>query len=118
LKWEDKWWYYWYDGIFTWREFMVGRGKTEKVSVTLPRELAGEIRSMVSQGEVSAFFTEALEHYLAFRKQKLSLEEGFGAWKDEDHPSLNTPRDSTEHVRVLREEDKKRLERLGDSLAE
>jgi len=28
------------------------RGKTEKVSVTLPRELAGEIRSMVSQGEV------------------------------------------------------------------
>ena len=43
------------------------RGKTEKVSVTLPKELAGEIRSIVSQGEVSSFFAEALEHYLAFR---------------------------------------------------
>jgi Arc/MetJ-type ribon-helix-helix transcriptional regulator len=97
---------------------MVRRGKTEKVSVTLPRELAGEIRSMVTQGEVSSFFTEALEYYLAYRKQKLALEQGFGAWKDENHLNLNTPQDSTDFVRNLREEDKKRLERLGGSLAE
>jgi hypothetical protein len=45
------------------------RGKTEKLSVTLPRELAGEIRSIVPPGEVSSFFTEALEHYLAYHKQ-------------------------------------------------
>jgi hypothetical protein len=97
---------------------MVRRGKTEKVSVTLPRELAGEIRSMVAQGEVSIFFTQALEHYLAYRKQKLALEEGFGAWKDENHPDLNTTQASTDYVRNLREEDKKRFERLGGSLAE
>jgi Arc/MetJ-type ribon-helix-helix transcriptional regulator len=97
---------------------MVRRGKTEKVSVTLPRELAGEIRSLVSQGEVSSFFAQALEHYLAYRKQKLALEGGFGAWKDENHPALNTPQDSTDYVRNLREEDKKRLEHLGGSLAE
>lgn len=97
---------------------MSRRGKTEKVSVTLPRELAGEIRSIVSQGEVSSFFTEALEHYLAYRKQKVALEKGFGAWKDENHPDMNTPQDSTAYVNNLREADKKRLERLGGIVAE
>ncbi len=93
------------------------RGKTEKVSVTLPRELAGEIRSIVAQGEVSSFFTEALEHYLAYQKQKVALEKGFGAWKDEGHPDLNTPQDSTAYVHSIREADKKRLERLGGIVA-
>ena len=94
------------------------RGKTEKVSVTLPKELAGEIRSMVAQGEVSAFFTEALEHYLAYRRQKIALEKGFGAWKDESHPDLATPEDSTAYVHAIRETDGKRLERLGGTVAE
>ncbi len=93
------------------------RGKTEKVSVTLPKELAGEIRSIVSQGEVSSFFTEALEHYLAYRKQKVAMEKGFGVWKDESHPDLNTPQDSTAYVRSIREADMKRLGRLGGIVA-
>jgi Arc/MetJ-type ribon-helix-helix transcriptional regulator len=93
------------------------RGKTEKVSVTLPEELAGEIRSIVSPGEVSSFFTEALEHYLAYRKQKIALEKGFGAWKDKAHSDLNTPQDSTAYVHSIREADRKRLERLGGIVA-
>ncbi len=93
------------------------RGKTEKVSVTLPRELAEEIRSTVSQGEVSSFFTEALKHYLAYHKQRVALERGFGAWKDENHPDLNTPEDSTRYVRRLREAHTRRLESLGDPVA-
>ena len=93
------------------------RGKTEKVSVTLPREVIEEIRAIVSQGEVSAFFTEALEHYLAFRRQKTALERGFGAWNNKNHPDLATPEDSTAYVRALREADKERLVRLGASSA-
>lgn len=92
---------------------MSRRGKTEKVSVTLPKELAGEIRSIVSQGEVSSFFTEALEHYIAFRRQKIALEKGFGAWENESHPDLATPEDSTAYVRAVRKADRERLERLG-----
>ncbi len=95
---------------------MVRRGKTEKISVTLPSDLAGEVRSQVSRGEVSSFFAEALRHYLTYRKQHLALEQGFGAWKDEDHPGLDSPRDSTEYVRALRENDKKRLKRLGATI--
>jgi hypothetical protein len=92
---------------------MGGKAKTEKMSVTLPKELAGEIRAIASQGEISSFFTEALEHYLAYRKQKVALEKGFGAWKSESHPDLTTPEDSTAYVRSIREADRERLERLG-----
>lgn len=92
---------------------MARRVRTEKMSVTLPGDLATEIRSTVSQGGVSAFFTEALEHYMSYRKQRIALEKGFGAWKDKKHPNLATPRDSTAYVRALRESDRERLKRLG-----
>lgn len=89
------------------------RAQTEKVSVTLPGELAKEIRSIVSKGRVSSFFTEALEHYLAYHKQKIALEKGFGAWKDESHPDLATPQDSVAYIHNIREADSQRLERPG-----
>ncbi len=92
---------------------MSSRGKTEKVSVTLPRDLALEIRSMVPLGEVSSFFTEALEHYMAYRKQKIALTKGFGAWKNEAHANLITPGDSTAYVRSIRAAGRERLVRPG-----
>ena len=92
---------------------MGGKAKTEKMSVTLPKKLAGEIRSIASQGEISSFFTAALEHYIAYRKQSIALEKGFGAWKNESHPDLATPEDSTAYVRAVRKADKERLTRPG-----
>jgi hypothetical protein len=91
---------------------MGGKAKTEKMSVTLPKELASEIRSISPQGEISSFFTEALEHYIAYRKQKIALEKGFGAWKDKSHPDLASPEDSTAYVRAIREADRERQQRL------
>ena len=91
---------------------MGGKARTEKMSVTLPKELAGEIRTIASQGEISSFFTDALEHYIAYRKQTIALEKGFGAWKDKSHPSLATPEDSTAYVRAIREADRERQQRL------
>jgi hypothetical protein len=93
------------------------RAKTEKMSVTLPKKLAGEVRSVAAAGEISSFFTEALEHYLAYRKQTLALEKGFGAWKNDNHPDLVTPEDSKAFVRSVREGDKNRLKRLGGTNA-
>jgi len=92
---------------------MSSRGKTEKVSVTLPRDLAMEIRSMVPLGGISSFFSEALEHYIAYRRQKIALAKGFGAWKGEAHADLVTPEDSTAYVRALRAADNERLTHLG-----
>jgi len=79
---------------------------TEKISVTIPRELAGEIKALIPQGEVSAFFTEALAYYLAFRKQRQSLKNGAGLWKEKDHPDLKTARDTTDYVHMLRKVDR------------
>jgi metal-responsive CopG/Arc/MetJ family transcriptional regulator len=92
---------------------MGGKAKTEKMSVTLPKELAGEIRSITSQGEISSFFTEALEHYIAYRKQRIALEKGFGAWKNESHRDLATSEDSTAYVNSIREADSERLAQMG-----
>lgn len=94
---------------------MGGKAKTEKMSVTLPKELAGEIRSVASQGEISAFFTEALEHYLAYRKQSIALKKGFGAWNDTSHPDLVTPEDSTAWVRGIRMAGEARVIQTGEN---
>ncbi len=93
---------------------MGGKAKTEKMSVTIPKELAGEIRKIAAQGEISSIFTEALEHYIGYRKQKAALEKGFGAWEDRSHPDLAAPEDSTAYVRSIRESDRDRQHRLGD----
>ena len=84
------------------------RGKTEKVSVTLPSYLVREVREIVPQGEVSAFFTEAVEQYLAHNRQSASLKKGFGAWKGKAHPELLTPEDTVTYIREIREADKER----------
>jgi len=85
---------------------MARNGITEKISVTLPRKLASEIRDLVPQGEVSAFFTQALEHYVALKRQKIALRKGFSAWKDKNHPDLMTPDDSSEFVYSIRKTDR------------
>ncbi|MBI2832316.1 MAG: hypothetical protein HYX79_08680 [Chloroflexi bacterium] len=91
---------------------MAKKGKTEKVSVTLPTDLAQKVRELVPQGQVSSFVSEAVAHYIAGRRQMEALKKGFGAWKDEDHPDLMTPEDSTAFVRALRASDRGRQEYL------
>ena len=91
---------------------MAKRGNTEKVSVTLPSRLIAEVRALVPQGEVSSFFAEAVEQFLAHRRQRAALEKGFGAWKSKNHPDLATPKDSTAYVRSIREAGKERIARL------
>ena len=88
---------------------MPDTGKTEKLSITLPKELATELRATVPRGKLSAFIAEAAEFYLAWRRQKEALKIGFGAWKARNHPDLKTPEDSTAYVRALREADEDRL---------
>ncbi len=96
---------------------MGGKANTEKMSVTLPKILVSEIRAITAQGEISSFFTEALEHYLAYRKQAIALQKSFGAWKDENHPDLMTPEDTVAYVRELREADTYRAAESEDTSA-
>ncbi len=93
---------------------MTRKANTEKISVTLPLELTRQIRALVSRGEVSSFFTQALEHFLAIHRQKIALNKGFGAWGKESHPDLSTPDDSVPYIRSLRDKDNERLLRVRE----
>jgi len=88
---------------------MVSKGNTEKISVTLPKDLTLEVRSLVARGKVSSFFTEAVTYYLAYHKQKSAIEKSYGIWQDKDHPELATAEDSIKYVRSLRARDSNRL---------
>jgi hypothetical protein len=83
----------------------------EKMSVTLPRELATEVRALVRHGEMSAFFAESVQRNLQYRRQKSAMEKGFGAWRPENHPELNTVEDTVAYVCTMRHTDR---DRLGD----
>lgn len=52
------------------------------------------------------------------QKQSIALEKGSGAWKDENHPDLKTPEDSTAYVRAIRDADRARQERLEKLMRE
>jgi hypothetical protein len=86
--------------------------KTEKLSITVPKELASRLREMVPQGKISSFIADALEYKLQMERQRIGLEIGRGAWKDEDHPDLMTPEDTQRFIREIRDRDLERLERL------
>ena len=88
---------------------LLNNSGTDKLSITLPKDLANEVRSTVSKRRISAFFAEAVRKYLAQYKQKVALEKGFGAWSNENHPELKTHEDTVIYVRHLREIDKYRL---------
>jgi Arc/MetJ-type ribon-helix-helix transcriptional regulator len=94
---------------------MATRGRTEKVSITLPSNLVREVREAVPQGEVSAFVTEAVQLYLAHRRQGVALNRGFGAWKSQAHPKLETTQDTVSYIRSIREAGRERLARPPDN---
>ncbi len=89
--------------------------KTEKLSITVPKQVADELRKIVPQGKLSAFISEIIESAVQMEKQKKALEAGKGAWKDENHPELKTPEDTQKWLRELRARDLERLERLRKS---
>ena len=86
--------------------------KTEKLSVTIPKEVAEMLREYVPSGKVSSYIAEILDSHLKWERQKRAIEKYAGAWKDEDHPDLKTPEDTQRWLRELRSRDHERLERL------
>lgn len=86
--------------------------RTEKLSITVPKELASQLRELVPPGEVSAFISEALSQYVRWQKQRQAIEKYAGIWKDEDYPEFKTPEDTQKWLRELRSHDEERTKRL------
>ena len=75
----------------------------KRITVTLPDDLSEELYSEVPEGQLNAFFTEAARRHLGWIRQGKALEAGRGAWKDENHPDLQTHKDTVRFVRAMRE---------------
>jgi hypothetical protein len=81
----------------------------EKLSITLPADLAGEIRDTAGPGGVSGFIADAARYYIRRRKLMSALDLGFGAWtngRSGDAARTASP------LRRLREVGRERAERL------
>ena len=85
---------------------------TEKLSITIPKEMAEKLREYVLPGKMSAFIADAVNFKLQMEKQRRGLEAGRGAWKPENHPDLKTPEDTQRFIRELRSHDGERQEYL------
>jgi Arc/MetJ-type ribon-helix-helix transcriptional regulator len=86
----------------------------EKITVSLPQELAERLRQHVPARKRDAFIVHALQEQLALEEQLKVLEETAGAWKDADHPELATGADIDLWLEQLRGSWPDRLARLQE----
>jgi hypothetical protein len=75
----------------------------KRINVTFPTSLLEELKRYVPVRERNRFIVEATEKELRRRRLLKALRESAGAWRDEDHPDLQTPEDVDRYVRRLRE---------------
>ena len=75
----------------------------KRINVTFPTTLLEELRRSVPVRERNRFIVEATEKELSRRRLVKALRESAGAWSEEDHPDLATPKDVDRYVRELRE---------------
>jgi hypothetical protein len=84
------------------------RQGAEKLSITLPADLAAEIRETAGPGGVSGFLADAARYYIRRRKLMSALDLGFGAWAN----ARSAEARSTSALQRLREAGRERAERL------
>lgn len=67
--------------------------KTQKITVSLPQNLAERLNAQVPLRQRSTFIAMILEEYLAIAEQQEILDETAGCWSDERHPDMATGED-------------------------
>jgi hypothetical protein len=83
--------------------------KVKRAHILLPHDLVKEIDSIVGPRGRSAFLVETAREAVQRRKLLRFLESGTPAWKDADHPELNSG--AAGWVRDLRQESEKKRTR-------
>lgn len=83
----------------------------QRTHVVLASDLVAEIDRLVGKRRRSEFIAEAAGRELARQRQIHALRRASGAWRDGRHPEVRGG--SALHVRRLREENERRISRLG-----
>ena len=66
---------------------------TQKITISLPRDLAKRFKAHVPARQRSVFIAKILEEYLALEEQLNALDEAAGCWSDERHSDMATGAD-------------------------
>ncbi len=74
-----------------------------KVTVTLPKALLARLEERVPARQRSRFIAEAIAERLALAEQQAAIEETAGAWRDENHPDMQTGEDIDRWLTELRQ---------------
>lgn len=84
-----------------------------KTHIVVPRDLLEEIDTFCGKKRKrSPFIVEAAREKLAREKFLKIIDETAGAWRDKNHPNLNTHQDVHNYLEEIRSSFKKRLERI------
>lgn len=62
--------------------------ESQRVTITLPRELLERLNRNIPTHKRNLFITEAIEERLELIEQMSALEEAAGAWTLENHPTM------------------------------
>lgn len=86
-------------------------GESLRINISLPKSVLEDIQQLVAPRKRNEFIAEATKEKLALLKQQKALGKTAGAWKDKNHPHLNTAKDMEVFLKETRGSYKKRLER-------
>ena len=75
---------------------------SQKITVTLPKDLLDRLNQVVPARGRSRFITEAIEQRLVAEEQLAVLNETAGASSDEHHPDLRTDSQIDQWIQDLR----------------
>ena len=82
---------------------ILNRQVMQKITVTVPTDLVERLDELIAPRQRSQFIVAAIERQIALAEQVVVLEETAGAWKDENHPELQTPADIDRWLDDLRQ---------------
>lgn len=85
--------------------------KKEKINIALPQSMVTDLRRLVPVRQRTQWLTQIIAERLVQLKQQTVLREARGAWRDEDHPDLQTAEDVEKWLGALRASTNERLQR-------
>ena len=71
----------------------------ERMNLYITKSLMDELRNAIPARERTRFVEDVLTRELRRRKLLDTLEKAYGAWTEENHPDLKTPKDIDRWVR-------------------
>lgn len=74
----------------------------ERINVIFPKDVLTELRRLVPRKRRSELIVQATAEKLALLRQQEAVKRAAGAWRDEDHPELQTEENLRRWIASLR----------------